>query len=164
VTAKELIELMCGTIKVRSKVGKGTTFTFNINCKREKSIDLRPSTGDNALLMSNGIKILIYESVFSYRRILQSLLSKSGFDIRFEENSIVKNIQDYGLIISEYNEDLKEVFLEMQKYNLLPPLIITSEDPKEELPAEVADKFYILKKPIRQNELMNLVGKILQEK
>ncbi len=163
-TAKELIELMGGKIDVRSKEGKGTTFTFNINCKPEKSTDLSPSTGNDALLISNGIKILIYESVFSYRRILQSILSKSGFDTRFEENTIVKNIQDYGLIIAEYNEDLKEVFLEMKKYNLLPPLIITSEEPKEEIPADMAENFYILKKPIKQNELMNLVGKILQEK
>lgn len=80
--SKELVEMMGGEIAVRSEVGKGSSFTFEVLLKKgvERSINeknVEDVTGDIGVPQYNA-KVLVVDDNQINRMVLKGLLSKFG--------------------------------------------------------------------------------------
>jgi len=88
--AKRIIEMMDGTIRVESDLGKGAAFIFTIRVKRsmktEKDSEKSSVGGDTITGMFTGKRLLIAEDVEINREILIALLEDSGLIIDCAEN------------------------------------------------------------------------------
>ena len=89
--AKQLIELQEGTITVKSKVYKGSTFNFILSFKKIKSkletetIEFVPKDLFGLPLIKN-VKILVAEDEPLNQLLIKTLLEKFGFEIEIAAN------------------------------------------------------------------------------
>ena len=90
--AKKFVELQGGTIKVKSKVGKGSTFSFVLDFEKTKqevdpeSMEMKPihkNLRNNSL---KKVKILVVEDVFLNQLLVKIMLTDFGFDFEIVEN------------------------------------------------------------------------------
>ncbi len=88
--AKNLVELMGGTIGVESKKGEGTTFTVDIpfECVDEPAVDDKPSESNPAEAL-DGARILIVEDIAENAEIVADLLELEGAESEHAENGQV---------------------------------------------------------------------------
>ncbi len=73
---KRLVEMMGGTIDVRSTLGRGSTFSFSIQAEVAQV-----STGQRADAPSNDSTLLIVDDNATNRRILEQQLSARGYHV-----------------------------------------------------------------------------------
>lgn len=89
--AKQLIELQGGTISVRSKVDKGSTFSFILSYKKIKSKfetetkEFVPKDLFGSPLIKN-VKVLVAEDESLNQLLISTLLEKFGFEIDIAGN------------------------------------------------------------------------------
>jgi signal transduction histidine kinase len=88
--SKRLVEMMGGSIWVKSKPGEGAVFTFTFQAKRVEESDTREENPDNPELKDcfKGRCILLAEDVEINREIVISLLEDTGLEIDCTENGI----------------------------------------------------------------------------
>ncbi|KAF3890532.1 MULTISPECIES: response regulator [Nostocales] len=88
--SRKFVELMGGDISVRSTVGQGTTFTFDIPLElaQETHVQISQPTGQVVALASDQKKyrILVVDDEWTQRLLLVRLLTSVGFSIREAEN------------------------------------------------------------------------------
>ncbi len=88
--SRKFVQLMGGDITASSEVGRGTTFTFDIQGELVDSIDNHQSTIDNRVMaLEPGqprYRILIVDNKQDNRQLLIELLNPYGFDLREAEN------------------------------------------------------------------------------
>lgn len=87
---KNLVDLMNGTISIKSKVGEGSTFTFRIPCRVASYEDTQPkravgSFGENKI---KGKRILLAEDNDLNAEIAIELLSEEGFEVDRAEDGV----------------------------------------------------------------------------
>lgn len=163
VISERLAKLMQGEIWVESKVGKGTTFSFNIitraGAKSEKQY-AQLNTGDN-----HGKKVLVIDDNLTNLRILKiqlehwklvPVLAVSGK----EALDIISNEKTFDLIITDMQmPEMDGVGLAEKIKPLLPgvPIILLSSV-GDETRSKYPDLFNaVLNKPVKQDQLYKLV-------
>jgi signal transduction histidine kinase/response regulator of citrate/malate metabolism len=106
--SRKFIQLMGGDITVKSQIGQGTIFTFNLQCQVIASIENRESPGqltagkipwppfgrrqgrqNRMITLEPGqpcFRILVVDDQWTNRHLLIQLLNPLGFDLREAEN------------------------------------------------------------------------------
>ena len=88
--SRKFIQLMGGDIVVNSKVGRGTTFKFNIQCQLAEAIDIKQPTHEKRVIAlapnQPRYRILIVDDKWPSRQLLIKLLNPLGFELREAEN------------------------------------------------------------------------------
>ena len=81
--SRDLVELMGGEIQVRSQVGEGSTFWFEIDLPRSKDYQIPALSMRVLRLMPDQPvpKILVVDDNADHRRLLSQLLESAGFDV-----------------------------------------------------------------------------------
>ncbi len=77
--SKQLIELMGGSLKVKSKIGKGTEFSFLLSFKKKNKKTLGNKHIDTGL---NNMKVLVVDDNKSAREILYETLTSFRFKVK----------------------------------------------------------------------------------
>jgi PAS domain S-box-containing protein len=80
--SKQLVEMMGGTIDVKSDVGVGSTFWFTV------TLDKQPNAGDDrsgAIGLLTGARVLLVESSVTHRGILHAQLTNWQMSVRLAE-------------------------------------------------------------------------------
>lgn len=87
---KQLVEMQGGSIQLKSQLGKGTTFTFNIFYKEtDKKIVLEDQPiAENARLDAIGKRILVVEDNHMNRKYISTLLKKWQVDYQMAHNGL----------------------------------------------------------------------------
>lgn len=78
---KNLVDMMGGTIKVESKLGKGTTTTVIIDFKVDESTDSDAPAEDKTTYNLAGRKVLLVEDNELNREIATMILEESGMEV-----------------------------------------------------------------------------------
>ncbi len=90
--SKKLIELLGGEIKVESKAGEGTTFSFNIQFGKSKSLKIKKYYGDGKDVIfesMKGVKILVVEDNPVNAVLAEKFLKKWNIETDTAENGLV---------------------------------------------------------------------------
>lgn len=110
--SKAIIDEMNGTIRVKSKVGMGTTFTFTVWLEKLKS---KPKYSESDYSLLKNKKVLVVGSNVVTNNIIKSYLNEKGIITVENRNSsdaianILKNTEDIydGFFISHDPSDIK---------------------------------------------------------
>lgn len=85
--AKNLVELLGGEINLKSELGRGSEFSFEIKYKKVDKLDLEPLEKALAPKRPLGpVKILLCEDNVLNQRLATKILIKFGFDFEIAEN------------------------------------------------------------------------------
>lgn len=87
--SKQLIEMQGGTIGVRSSIGKGTTFYFNLNFDKGDSSRLDKKVASAKEIEAHnmhGVKILLVEDNKINQRVAELTIKKWGVNIEIADN------------------------------------------------------------------------------
>ncbi len=173
--ARELVELMNGSIEVESEVGKGTTFKVTIELE---SVDacLLPENKTFAFSEFEPGTVLIADDVAMNRKILKAFLEKKGWKILEASNGkevleILEREGKVDLVLMDVSmpemdgvEAAKHI-RHNEKWKTIPVIAVTAhamaEDRKKFLDAGM-DGY--VSKPIRPELLFEEIGKVLSER
>ena len=171
---KFLVNLLGGSINVVSKIGRGSTFTFdilaNVNYKHfgisETEIQLKKTIENmniyildknplNCLLMLD-LLIKLCQHIDYGRNISDSLsIIKSKF-IKKKQYDIL--ILDYDIHNIDYNIIIKEI----KSYHTNVKIILTSIEDKKNINTNLFDAY--IKKPLRQNNFLTTIDEMFNKK
>jgi signal transduction histidine kinase/CheY-like chemotaxis protein/ligand-binding sensor domain-containing protein len=168
IISERLVVLLGGTISVKSKIGMGSTFSFDIMCKKSKA-HIQVPTGN--LSICENKKVLIIDDNSTNLLILDTQLSKLKMQV-IEAYSgqraltILEDIKDIDLVITDMQmPDMDGVEASKKIKAIHPdiPIILLSSIGNE-TQREHPDVFeYVLTKPVRQQALYNTIEAVLQK-
>gem|GEM_PF-1164934 len=106
---KKLIEMMGGQISIKSELGKGATFTFNILAKPTNKIPSenlnRPTSDQSQLGKSKPMRILLAEDNLVNQMVAKGFLEKLGYhpDVAADGQEVLQDLQEkpYDLIFMD---------------------------------------------------------------
>lgn len=168
VISERLVGLLGGTITVKSKIGIGSTFSFDIKCKKS-SARVQEPTG-NTVVFENK-KVLIIDDNSTNLLILDTQLSKLKMQV-FEAYSgqralaILQEVKDIDVIITDMQmPDMDGVEASRKIKSIYPdiPIILLSSIGNETQREHPGLFEYVLTKPIRQQTLYNTIEVVLQK-
>ncbi|CAH8283857.1 signal transduction histidine kinase [Mariniflexile fucanivorans] len=135
---KSLLGLFNSKIELRSQIGKGSTFSFNVTLDIDKDTEVKPVTKKVGKIvpLNTGYKILVVEDNKINQIVTKSLLKKANFECDVVENglecieAVSKN--SYDLILMDINMpvmDGNEATKQIRKTNVEIPIIaLTAAD------------------------------------
>jgi len=89
VISKHLVELLGGTINLKSKPGEGSTFSFTICCASQSVLEPNAANGSTENEHDfPGRRCLIVDDIDINREIVMELLSVTGMDMETAENGL----------------------------------------------------------------------------
>lgn len=168
---QELVRLMGGEVQVKSQLGEGTTFCFDLtlpvlNTQAEEQLAKQVIGYQGAQK-----KILIIDDLLENRYILRQMLAPLGFTILEAKNGLegVEKVyqESPDLVLTDLVMPVMNGFLAMRKireFNVNLPIIAISasimQSDNEQSPVTGSDAY--LAKPIRLGKLLAQVAKLLQ--
>ncbi len=168
---KRLVEIMNGSIKLKSEVNKGSTFVIefsNINIADPTSINAYPRQKSLEEVDFQNRSILIVDDNELNRNLIKEFLTKTGitiFEAKDGQEAIKKSIdQQPDIILMDLKMpiiDGYEAFSQIRKNKFLkstPVIAATASAMKEEIQRIIACGFddYIMK-PFQVNELLSKI-------
>ena len=171
-----LVEMMGGSIRVESEIGKGTKFHFTA---RVGVVDARPiqiGTIAPAELL-RGVKVLIVDDNRTNRRILEGMITRwemkttsvpGGEEALLELSAARETGQPYGLILTDMHMPKMDGFTLIERIRQRPELstatimMLTSAGHRgdAERCRELGVAAYLMK-PVRQSELREAIARAL---
>jgi signal transduction histidine kinase len=111
VISKQIIEMMNGRLKIESKPGKGTVFSFTVELKQGSAKDIKEKNAAEEKIRNvfAGRSVLIVEDIALNREILIALLEPTGIQIGCAENGkeaiqiFTKDPKQFDLILMDIN-------------------------------------------------------------
>lgn len=172
--SKKLVDLMNGQFCVKSEIGKGSTFTFSIPFKKDKSIEQEYSNSKQSI---SGAKILIVNSNPTDSKVMRYYLSEENCAIVEAHSSeealgLINNKNDkLSVIIIDYkiekSEDgsLCKLIKENDASKDIPLILYTPLAQRgDAIWAKNAGFKGYLTKPIKKQLLIETVKMVLDEK
>lgn len=164
---KKLLDMMGGDIKLKSKLNKGSTFTFTIPFKIDKNLDQEINVSLNVL---NGAQVLVVDDsptdlkIFRYYLneinciTLEAHSQQEAMDILKHNNNIAAVLIDYKLE-NEGEEELSQLIKGSSDIKDVPLILYTALAKRGDSSAakEKGFKGYITK-PIKKHELIETLA------
>lgn len=173
--SKKLIEMMGGSIKVSSKLGDGTIFTFEILLNEGDKDKIENSNNERVIkIVNTGKKYTILVVDDSYVNLFgtSELLKTIGFETleASDGKSAVKNAEDFipDLILMDVRMPIMDgyeaikIIKSKENTKNIPVIIVTAdifEDIEEKISAHKVEGY--IRKPFKENELFHKIGKLL---
>lgn len=179
---KQLVERQGGTVTVKSKVGKGSAFSFVLDFKKSntnntiKNIDKQDSILKKSLkeIVKKKVRILIVEDVVLNQLLLKIILLDFGFDFDVADNGkiaiefIQKN--NYDLILMDLQMPIMNgfeatTFIRETLHSSIPIIALTADVTTVDVSRckSVGINDYI-SKPINEKLLLSKITKYLKKK
>jgi signal transduction histidine kinase/DNA-binding response OmpR family regulator len=170
-----LVELMGGTIRVESEVGRGTQFFFTVQMKSSEMPVAVGSIAPPEIL--RGVKVLVVDDNRTNRRILEGMLRRwemkpvlveGGEEALAELSTAREHGEPYGLIVTDMHMPKMDGFSLIERIRQMPELatatimMLTSAGHRGD--AEKCKRLGVaayLLKPIRQSELREAIAQVL---
>lgn len=163
---RHIIELMGGNVGVKSEVGKGSTFSFNIelpiitNEKTFKVLSKKPNLKTILIAEDNDINCKLMEAIFKDSEY-KLIFAKNGEKAvqYFKENDINLILMDINMPIL----DGYDTTLEIRKENKDIPILALSADNSSEYKEKIKNSGMndYLSKPIDKNKLLNKISEFI---
>lgn len=164
--SKHIIELMGGKLEVKSNLGKGSIFGFNIRLPLvDTDKELKVIKKD-----SNSKTILIAEDNDINCKLLEAIFKDANYNLIFVDNGekAVRCFKenDISLVLMDINMPLLNGYdasIEIRKYNRDTPILALSAERSKEYKKKVKTSGMndYLYKPIDRKELLNKVSKFI---
>lgn len=171
VISKKLIELMGGSINVKSTLGSGSTFSFKIPISNEQNSPIHT----NFVHKLQGMKTLVIDDLQSSVVAIEKMLSSLGFDVKATTSSLEAyelfhqaylDKEPFELIISDWKmpeldglslaQKIDECCEQNQKTPML--IMLTAFDREQFLAQENSELAYaVLNKPATPSTLFNTI-------
>lgn len=101
---KKMVELKGGNISVKSKVGKGSTFSFILSFKKTDANEIICSSPDQDEEIKN-VKVLVVENIVLNQLLMKTLLEEFGFDMDIADNGKIAieklKLNNYDIILMD---------------------------------------------------------------
>ncbi|GAB2979378.1 hypothetical protein GCM10027049_13320 [Mucilaginibacter puniceus] len=168
VISERLVRLQGGTITVKSKIGIGSTFSFDIMCKKSTA-PVQAPIGNTSICENK--KVLIIDDNSTNLLILDAQLSKLKMKV-IEAYSgqraltILQDVKDIDIIITDMQmPDMDGVEASKKIKAIYPdiPIILLSSIGNEVQKEHPGLFEYVLTKPVRQQALYNTIEAVLQK-
>ncbi|MDH5721141.1 MAG: ATP-binding protein [Spirochaetia bacterium] len=169
--SKRLVEMMGGSIKLNSELGKGSKFIVNIKDIAVASIEIDRSDkiSENSLYDFENSKVLVVDDIDENRELVRGYLEKYNFEIleaengkegvRFAEDFLPDLIfMDMRMPVMDGYEAIK-ILKENEKTKKIPVVALTASGMKssEEKIKTITEGY--LRKPINKNDLLGEIAK-----
>ncbi|MEH6763556.1 MAG: ATP-binding protein [Aequorivita antarctica] len=135
---KKLLEASKSSIKLKSKPGKGSTFSFTLNFQILKHLLQDKILDDNSVL--NGKKILIVDDNRINQIVTKRILENHGIICSIAESGDIAieqlRINDFDLVLMDINmpgKDGIETTKEIRKFNKIVPILALTAIEVEEM-------------------------------
>lgn len=106
--AKQLVELQGGKISVKSKVGEGSVFTFNLKFKKNLNVstDLKNKEDEMAEpLQKEGVNVLLVEDNLLNQILAKKVLTDWKWNVELAENGVIAleklSKQDFDVVLMD---------------------------------------------------------------
>jgi len=172
---RELTLLMGGNITVSSQLGKGSVFTFNVEIKEGDNKEIEANNEKRVIKIEKTeetYRILIVDDKEENLKVVVNLLQLVGFEtneaidgtdaiLKFEEWNPHLILMDMRMPIMDGYEATRRI-KSTEKGKQTPIIALTASSFEEEQSkvAQLGMQGYI-RKPFRENEVFEIVGKIL---
>jgi len=174
--SKKFVELMGGKIHVKSQVGKGTTFSFNIPISLAEATEINPFFNSKKII---GIapnqptyRILVVEDKPDNRLLIVKLLTSLGFKVKEAENGeegikIWENwnpnliLMDMRMPVMDGYQTTKHIKSTVKgKATAIIALTANAfEEQRETILSAGCDD--LIRKPFQEDQLLTIIGKYL---
>lgn len=167
---KELVELMGGTIELRSRVGRGSSFQVNIPSGGALAVKEAVKEQQKKYSQDGPVRILIAEDDGINSLYLNTLLSRKGYEVDVAENGALavnlSRMNDYHLILMDVSMPVMDGLEATRNIRKFAPdlsiIAVTAhayeEDQRRIRSAGMND---IVLKPIDEIDLMHAIQKQL---
>jgi CheY-like chemotaxis protein/HPt (histidine-containing phosphotransfer) domain-containing protein len=169
---KELVEMMGGKIWVKSKLGEGSVFGFDIQLEKGESVSLGLDERSKPDL--NGLKILVVDDNSEMRHVLENMLNSFSFEVLTassgekaieiikqtpEKDPVQLVIVDWKMPLGKNGIDTIKVMTNELKLKTLPKFILLSGyDVDDIIPeAKILNIDSFLNKPVCASMLYNTI-------
>jgi PAS domain S-box-containing protein len=177
--SNRLVEMMGGSIWVRSEVGRGTQFHFTVRLRTADAKTIEMGTIATPEML-RGVRVLLVDDNRTNRRILEGMLklwemkstSTEGGEEALEQLSLARDAgEPYALILTDMHMPNMDGFSLVERIRQRPELstatimMLTSAGHRGDAARcqELGVAAYLLK-PIRQAELREAIARVLEGK